>query len=127
MVWGIAYEIKAEDELDVRQHLDFREKCGYVTQTVLFQPEDNTIPPFELEIYVGTESNPHFLGPATLDDIATNIIKSEGPSGTNAEYLYNLASAVREHLPGDKDEHLFELEKRVRQKSNSLANTPSQK
>ena len=115
VVWGIAYEISAEDARDVREHLDFREKCGYETQTVLFHPNDDNIAPFQLEIYVGTPQNPHFLGPASLDVIANDIFKSRGPSGTNMEYLFNLASAVRSTLPADNDSHLFELDKRVKE------------
>ena len=115
VVWGIAYEISAEDENDVKQHLDFREKCGYETQSVLFHPQDQSIEPFQLEIYVGTADNPHFLGPATLDVIANDIFKSVGPSGTNIEYLFNLAASVRSHLPVDNDPHLFELDRLVKE------------
>lgn len=55
-----------------------------------------------------------------METIARHIVTSSGPSGTNREYLYQLAAAVR-HLVMDGDAtdtngdpHLFELENLVR-------------
>lgn len=36
-----------------------------------------------------------------------------GPSGWNAEYLLNLAKALREIAPESRDDHVFELEHKV--------------
>ena len=99
---------------NVREHLDFREKCGYEVSRVTFHPENESLAPFELEIYIGTRDNPHFLGPASMEDIAHHIYRSRGPSGPNTEYLFNLAAAVKEHLPEVRDVHLFELDRLVR-------------
>lgn len=54
-----------------------------------------------------------------METIARHIVTSSGPSGTNREYLYQLASAVRDLLvmeydPNGCDHHLFELENLVR-------------
>ena len=111
----MAYEIASEDEQAVRDHLDFREKCGYEMSTVLFHPQDDEhVSSFEIDIYVGTQDNPHFLGPASLDDIAAHIFRSHGPSGPNSEYLLNLATSVKKELPEADDPHLFELERLVK-------------
>ncbi|KAL4237608.1 Cation transport regulator-like protein 2 [Mactra antiquata] len=112
-VYGIAFEIHAHDAEDVRKHLDHREKGGYSKVTVQFHPENINESEFDLELYIGTEDNPNYLGPAPLDDIAKQIYKSVGPSGKNVEYLLNLAKAIRTELPGVDDPHLFELEKRI--------------
>ena len=113
-VWGVAYKIPEAQESFVRQHLDFREAGGYAPVCVTFHPADRTQSSFELEIYVGTPSNPYFLGPAPLAEIARQIHESVGPSGRNDEYLFRLAEAMKIIAPGINDRHLFELENEVR-------------
>lgn len=43
------------------------------------------------------------------------LILLSGPSGANSEYLLNLAEALREIAPESHDEHLFELEHKVKE------------
>lgn len=135
-VWGVAYEIAKDDEEFVIKQLDIREKNGYDKVTVQFypsNPENNKLmenihdcspcsplprEPFELVIYVGTEDNKYFAGDADIESIALQIVGSVGPSGTNKEYLYKLASAMRLLAPGVQDEHLFALEEAVRRLEN---------
>lgn len=71
--------------------------------------------PFYLTIYIGEEDNPNFAGTENIDIIASHILVSRGISGSNTEYLYKLASAMRTIAPGVRDEHLFALEKVVKQ------------
>lgn len=61
-------------------------------------------------VYIGTTDNEAYVGPAPLDQIAKQIHETYGPSGWNAEYLLNLAKALREISPGVRDDHVFELE-----------------
>jgi cation transport regulator ChaC len=135
-VWGVAYEITKDDEEFVIKQLDIREKDGYEKVTVKFYPSDpennklitnvhscslsspRSHEPFELVIYVGTEDNEYFAGDADIESIAQQIVGSVGPSGTNTEYLYKLASAMRLLAPGVQDEHLFTLEEAVRRLEN---------
>lgn len=56
------------------------------------------------------KENPSFNHQSNLDDIAHQIFHATGPSGTNREYLYNLADAMRLIYPSKDDPHLFELE-----------------
>lgn len=151
-VWGLAYKISSENIENVVNHLDFREKGGYIKRTVLFYPCDfsksvqsggsssnpnvassndlarttsfSTVSslstasdeaPFYLTIYIGEEDNPNFAGMENIDTIARHIIVSRGVSGSNVEYLYKLASAMRAIAPGVQDEHLFALERAVRE------------
>lgn len=44
----------------------------------------------------------------------TEVFHIPGPSGWNAEYLFNLADSLRRIAPDAHDEHIFELEKKVR-------------
>ena len=113
-VWGVAYEIPPEDVARVTEHLDFREKGGYEAVMVEFHPQDPNVEPFDLKIYIGTEDNPFFLDPAELTEMAEQIYTSEGPSGKNTEYLFELVEAMKQLVPGVEDKHLFELDREVR-------------
>ncbi|XP_011869821.1 PREDICTED: putative glutathione-specific gamma-glutamylcyclotransferase 2 [Vollenhovia emeryi] len=137
-VWGVAYKISSENIENVVNHLDFREKGGYIKRTVLFYPCDfakfganvnvstndlsrtsfsaaSDEAPFYLTIYIGEEDNPNFAGMENLDTLARHILVSRGLSGPNVEYLYKLASAMRTIAPGVQDEHLFALETAVKE------------
>jgi cation transport regulator ChaC len=87
-------------------HLDFREKNGYLRLLTDIQFRDETLA--RGVVYIATEDNSAYLGPASEQAIALHIAGSEGPSGTNAEYLFQLANALREL--DETDEHVFAIE-----------------
>ncbi|NUU03647.1 gamma-glutamylcyclotransferase [Herbaspirillum robiniae] len=104
---GIAYLITPE----VFAHLDHREKNGYlrlVTEIHFGEAEKA-----EGLIYIASEENTAFAGPASELDIARQIARAAGPSGRNSEYLLLLAQALREL--GSDDAHVFEIEKHLLQ------------
>ncbi|XP_026314913.1 putative glutathione-specific gamma-glutamylcyclotransferase 2 [Hyposmocoma kahamanoa] len=113
-VWGIAYKIKQEDSEKVTEHLDFREKNGYTRKSVMFYPQDPKMKQFPLTLYIATEDNESYAGPASVEDIAKQIINCSGPSGTNKDYVYKLAETLRNLMPGVKDDHLFALEEALK-------------
>lgn len=76
----------------------------------------NRTTPFPAMMYVATEDNRHWLGKAPLHSMAEQIAECHGPSGSNADYLLNLARFMRTELPMAKDDHLFELERLVRER-----------
>lgn len=103
---GMAYRITP----DVFEHLDYREKNGYLRQQVQLQFDDGDE---ELGlIYVADQTNAAYLGDASDIAIATQIATSHGPSGSNKTYLLELAQALRQI--NAVDEHIFNLERLVK-------------
>lgn len=119
-VWGVAYKIASHNIDNVVNHLDYREKNGYTKQLVLFYPyvDTSTEKPFYLTIYIADENNPSYAGAEDLNEIAQHVLLCHGPSGSNKEYLYNLAESMRELVPTIDDQHLFELERIVKNLEN---------
>lgn len=108
--WGMAYRPEPEYAQSILAQLDHREKHGYARHEVIVCPQDAK--PFNALVYVATQDNPHFLGPAPLLQMAQRIIDAHGPSGSNREYLFELERALR--LKGIDDEHIFTLAEAVR-------------
>jgi len=93
--WGMAYLVSSEDEASVLATLDHREKGGYdrVDVELHFDGGHSSSCARGL-MYVATEDNPNYLGPAPLDAIARQVVGSVGPSGPNPEYVTRLAEAL---------------------------------
>lgn len=102
---GMAYLITPE----VFSHLDYREKNGYLRFSTEMTFADSSVE--EGLVYIASEENSAFLGPAPEPEIARHIAVSSGPSGHNREYLTELANALRE-IDGD-DPHVFEIEQHL--------------
>jgi cation transport protein ChaC len=58
-------------------------------------------------VYVAGPSNPHYLGPAALEEIAAVVRSARGPSGSNRDYVKLLAEALAQ--AGEHDPHVTEL------------------
>ena len=108
---GIAYEVTP----DTFEHLDHREKNGYLR---VFTPlhwltDSGNSGPGETEaiVYLATPDNEAYLGPATEVEIAAHIARSQGPSGPNRDYVLELAKALR--AMGEQDEHVFAIERQL--------------
>lgn len=125
MVHGVAYKIADHQRKKVIEHLDFREKNGYERHLVTFYPCDgsendnsktmNVIR--NIVIYVAAKHNESYAGHRNdINDIANQIFDAQGPSGSNCEYVFRLADAMRQLFPHHHDEHLFELEKLLKEK-----------
>lgn len=104
--FGIAYLVAPE----VFDHLDYREKNGYARHRVAIALDGGDAAVSGL-LYVATEDNPAYLGPAPLDDMALHIAAATGPSGTNRSYLSELARALEDL--GSYDDHVHPLASRV--------------
>ncbi len=102
---GMAYRIDSE----VMEHLDLREKNGYLRFMTPMTFEDDSHA--DGLVYIATEDNAAWLGPAPEAEIARHIAVASGPSGRNADYLLSLAGALREL--GVADEHVFGIERHL--------------
>jgi cation transport regulator ChaC len=89
----------------VFEHLDHREKNGYERIAVEIMFKSGSVPGI---VYRASESNEAFLGPAPAAELAAQINRCAGPSGTNREYVLELARALRGM--GYSDPHVFEVE-----------------
>ena len=104
---GLTYRVTKE----VLAHLDHREKNGYERQEVWIQLPSKKVSGI---VYIANQQNAAFLGEAPLEVIADQICQSEGPSGSNVEYLTKLATALKDLRI--EDDHVFQLDALVRDK-----------
>lgn len=117
--WGCAYKVTGDLALS---YLEQRECTlgGYMTAYTKFYPRVATEfsglsgEAFPVLLYIATPSNEYWMGDESLESIAEQIVSASGPSGHNVEYLLRLAIFMRDEIPGVHDEHLFRLEKLVR-------------
>jgi cation transport protein ChaC len=103
---GMAFRVEA----GVFAQLDEREKNGYLrvaTEMVFYDGSTATG-----LTYIATPDNEAYLGEASEYEIARHICRAEGASGANSDYLLELADALRELE--QQDDHVFEIEKHIR-------------
>jgi cation transport protein ChaC len=91
-------------------HLDHREKNGYRRVAVEIAFGTGTVGGL---VYTAPEGNPAFLGPASPEIMAAQINRCTGPSGSNRDYVLQLARALRDM--GVSDDHVFDVESWVRE------------
>lgn len=103
---GMAYLITPA----VFDHLDRREKNGYLRHIETLHFADGTR--VQGLVYIASEANAAWLGPAPEAEIARHIAESRGPSGRNRDYLVHLARALREL--GADDPHVYAIERHLR-------------
>lgn len=113
--WGTAYQVAAAEVAMVLEGLDHRERGGYerleveIWLTGVADARERAVPGL---VYVAGPENENYVGPATLDAIARQIAGATGPSGANADYVFELAAALRGMQVADP--HVFELEAALR-------------
>jgi len=111
--WGTVYCVSEDEAEVILKNLDYREKGGYIREEVDVYIRGQDAPVAQKAIlYVATEKNTCFIGETPIELIAKQIHKCVGPSGPNIDYLLNLAHSLRRM--NVVDEHVFELERLVR-------------
>ena len=102
---GLAYLVEAT----VFKQLDEREKNGYMRVSAKMTFDDGTHATGLT--YLATAENEAWLGEASELEIARHICAASGPSGSNADYLLDLAISLREL--GLYDQHVFDIERHI--------------
>ena len=116
--WGVAYQVAGESLASIFSYLDEREQGGFRRYQVDFYPKTTAIDASApavttAAVYIARDDNPHYLGPASVSEMARHIFHAKGPSGSNRDYLIRLAESLRSL--GVTDVHVTELEHYVRQ------------
>jgi cation transport protein ChaC len=109
--WGSVYRVAPGHEDEVLAMLDHREQGGYERHRVGVERVDRAH--VDALVYLATPANPNWLGEAPLEQIADEVLRSRGPSGSNVEYVLELAAALAA-MPADADEHVEQLAALVR-------------
>ena len=113
--YGVAYLVSNVEIERTFAQLDHREKNGYTRLTLsLNLASEDTFANANVVrgiTYIADDSNQAYLGHASTTQIAKQIFHSIGPSGTNTEYLLELAQALRDR--NIDDPHVFTLEAEV--------------
>lgn len=104
-VSALAFEVEPAVYDEVLAALDYREKGGY--QRIQVTARSPSVGELALSTYVAGPGDPNYAGPAPLSEIASCIAKRVGPSGTNREYLLELALALKNR--GIRDRHVEAL------------------
>lgn len=102
--WGVAYRLASEQIEDTLRHLDHREQGGYERHEVEADTVEGRIAAM---LYLAGPHNPQYFDASSLEEIAAIIRVASGPSGTNRNYIEQLASALT--AAGEHDAHVHAL------------------
>ncbi len=102
---GMAYLISPE----VFDHLDRREKNGYLREIVMIEFSGGGCA--QGLVYIAGADNEAFLGAASEGEIARHIAVAEGSSGLNRDYFLHLADALRSL--DESDAHIDRIEQEL--------------
>jgi len=92
---GVAYAIADQNWEEVKTNLDHREKNGYERHSVKISFENNA--PVTALTYIAGPENPSYSPFSGLtEDIASQVLRAIGPSGTNLQYLSSLNESLHE-------------------------------
>ncbi len=105
--WGMAYRVESSAREQVLANLDHREVGGFDRLELEVHFRDAKRSPVRGLVYVASQRNPNFLGPAPVEEIAEQVRRSHGPSGPNSEYVLRLAGWLR--AVGAVDDHVFQV------------------
>ena len=107
---GVAFRVAPGDREAVVATLDERESGGFERLVVPFHFAGRG-QPVPVLVYIATEGNPNFLGPAPTQEMVAQMRGAVGKSGRNVDYVLRLAESL-EALAID-DPHVSLLAERI--------------
>jgi cation transport regulator ChaC len=111
--WGLAYRLPESEHQRLLGDLDHRERGGYQRCELRFHCEDDErTGSLSVLAYVAHADNEHYLGPATAQQLAAQVLSCHGPSGANTEYVLELSDALG--ALGVTDPHVSALARLLR-------------
>lgn len=125
-MWGLKFTIKGITNIEeAKQKLYTRETRlgGYTSCETLFY--DKAGAQSIVLVFTATSESDLFVGPASdslqkdVEHISTQVVGARGFAGSNEEYVVKLAHFIRLYFPEEKDEHLFLLDEKVKEKLNN--------
>ncbi len=110
--WGMAYLLDEAAAEAVLADLDVRERGGYVRTEIELELDGQRSTQRTMGVtYQAWPGNRNYAGPAPIAEIAAQIDKATGPSGTNADYVRDLHAALE--TLGAQDTHVAALAARL--------------
>jgi len=89
--WGMAYRLDETAAETILADLDIRERGGYVRMEIELELDGERTMGLTYQAWPG---NRNYAGPAPLTEIAAQVEKATGPSGTNADYVRDLHATL---------------------------------
>ena len=106
---GVAFRLD-NNIAEILDYLDHRERGGYQRHYLdveLFIDPDHPGELVNALVYVADQNNALFTGETELETLVGTINRAVGPSGSNRDYLLELADALA--LEGIEDGHVSEI------------------
>ena len=100
---GVAYCLDGDVDQTLA-YLDHREQGGYERRYIDIELLTEPATRVTALVYVGDETNPQFTGATQMAALVDTIRQAHGPSGSNRDYLLNLAEALERE--GIQDSHV---------------------
>lgn len=95
LCWGMAYRLDEAAVETILADLDIRERGGYVRMEVELELDGQRPTQRTMGLtYQAWPGNRNYAGPAPIAEIAAQIEKATGPSGTNADYVRDLQATL---------------------------------
>merc|ERR1711879_36714 len=112
--YGMAFELQGQEQISAAlKHLNTREMVigGYEVFFADFFHESGKLEKTEqVLVFSANEENSQYLGAVSEQQIACEVSRAFGLSGSNVEYVTKLADWQRENFPDVEDEHLYGIE-----------------